>query len=272
LRSDFLPGFDFGTRYSLFQGNPISDTAVFKPFREEVRASLRLDRTTGVIQWISKFFGARDFKPAPSNLTAIDSMQMRNDPGSSMQGMSRGLNQNQIRPGYGVIPNGQGWSVNLSYSSTRQRPPVGANLIQLPPVEQRCAQLLQGNTNPFLLQECINRNGNLPGIDNNSIFVGAGSPIIINPPVRSLQVQTSFNLTPKWAVQWQTTYDAVRSQFAAQTVSLQRELHDWRANFNFTQAPNGNFAFSFLINLKAQPDLKFNFDQQTYRRPVGSSP
>jgi hypothetical protein len=271
LRSDFLPGFDFGTRFSLFQGNPISDTAVFKPFREEVRTSLRLDRTTGIIRWASRLFGAGEFKPAPSNLTAIDSMQIRNDPNNGLQGVNRGLNGNQVRPGFGVIPNGQGWSVNLSYSSTRQRPPVGANLIQLPPVEERCAALLQGNPNPFILQECINRNGNLEGVDNNSLFVGAGSPIIINPPVRSLQVQTTFNITPKWATQWSTTYDAVRGQFAAQTVSLQRELHDWRAVFNFTQAPNGNFAFSFNIFLKSQPDLKFDFNQQTFRRPPGST-
>ncbi len=270
LRSDFLPGFDFSTRFSLFQGNPISDTAVFKPYREEIRTSLRLDRTTGVIQWISRFFGAKEFKPAPTNLTAADSMQMRNDQ-NTIQGVNRGLNGNQVRPGFGAIPSGQGWSVNLSYSSTRQRPPVGANLISLPPVEERCAALLRGNPNPFNLQQCINQNGNLPGIDNNTLFVGAGSPIIINPPVRSLQVQTSFNLTPKWATQWSTTYDAVRGQFAAQTVSLQRELHDWRAIFNFTQAPNGNFAFSFFIALKAQPDLKFNFDQQTFRRPEGST-
>ena len=270
LRSDFLPGFDFGTRYSLFQGNPISDSAVFKPFREEVRASLRLDRTTGVIQWVSKFFGGDDFTPAPTNLTSADSMQMRNDQ-NTLQDVNRGLNGNQVRPGFGAIPSGQGWSLNLSYSSTRQRPPVGANLIALPPVEERCALLLQGFTNPFVLQDCINRNGRLEGQDNNSLFVGAGSPIIINPPLRSLQVQTSFNITPKWATQYSTTYDAVRGQFAAQTVSLQRELHDWRAIFNFTQAPNGNFAFSFFIALKAQPDLKFNFDQQTFRNPSGAS-
>lgn len=271
LRSDFLPGFDFSTRWSLFQGNPISDTAVFKPYREEARASLRIDRTTGVVKWITKFFGGGDFTPAPSNLTAADSMTLRNDQ-QTVQGVNRGLNSNQVRPGYGAIPSGQGWSVNLSYSSTRQRPPVGANLIKLPPVEERCAALLNGNTNPFVLAECINRNGNLEGVDNNALFVGAGSPIIINPPIRSLQVQTSFNITPKWATQYSTTYDAVRGLFAAQTVSLQRELHDWRAIFNFTQAPNGNFAFSFFIALKAQPDLKFDFNQQTYRRPTGTSP
>ena len=266
LRSDFLPGFDFHSRYSLFQGNPISDTAVFKPFREEMGATLRLDRNSGVIQWMNRLLGGRDFNPAPSNMTSADSMQLRNDPNSNINGVNRGLNGNQVRPGYGVIPSGQGWNVNLSYSATRQRPPVGANQIQQVTVAERCAKLLAANTNPFILQQCINLNGVLPSTDNNSNTIGSGSPIYINPPVRSLQVQTSFNLTPKWAAQYSTTYDAVRSQFASQTVSLQRELHDWRAIFNFTQAPNGNFAFSFFIALKAQPDLKFNFDQQTYRR------
>ena len=270
LRSDFLPGFDLGTRFSLFQGNPISDTAVFKPYREEVRASLRLDRTTGVIQWVSKFFGGDDFTPAPTNLTSADSMQMRNDQ-NTLQDVNRGLNGNQVRPGFGAIPSGQGWSVNLSYSSTRQRPPVGSNLIALPPVEERCAALVQGSLDPFAYTNCITANGLLPGQDNNRLYIGAGSPIIINPPLRSLQLQTSFNITSKWATQYSTTYDAVRGQLAAQTVSLQRELHDWRAIFNFTQAPNGNFAFSFFIALKAQPDLKFNFDQQTFRSPSGAN-
>jgi hypothetical protein len=271
LRSDFLPGFDFGTRYSLFQGNPISDTAVFKPYREEIRASLRLDRTTGVVKWVSKFFGGGEFKPAPSNFSSADSMQLRNDQ-NTLRNVNRGLNGNQVRPGFGAIPSGQGWSVNLSYSSTRQRPPVGSNLLEQPPVEELCRRILaaQGITvQGFAFQNCVNANGLFPGQENNGFFVGAASPILINPPVRSLQIQTSFNLTPKWAAQWSTTYDAVRSQFASQTVSLQRELHDWRAIFNFTQAPNGNFAFSFFIALKAQPDLKFNFDQQSFRRPDG---
>jgi hypothetical protein len=266
LRSDFLPGFEFGTRYSLFQGNPISDTAVFKPFREDFRATLRLDRTTGVVKWFSRVLGGRgDFTPAPTNLTAADSQQLRNDQ-NSLRDVNRGLNGNQIRPGYGAIPSGQGWNVNLSYSSTRQRPPIGPNVITPPPIEERCAQFLGALANPLNLEQCIIANGIGFGIDNNASTVGAGSPIFINPPLRSLQIQTSFNLTQKWAAQYSTTYDAVRGTVAAQTVSLQRELHDWRAIFNFTQSPNGNFAFSFFIALKAQPDLKFNFDQQSFRR------
>jgi hypothetical protein len=75
----------------------------------------------------------------------------------------------------------------------------------------------------------------------------------------------SFNLTRNWAMQWQTMYDAEKREFASQIVSLQRELGDWRALFGFTQAPNGNFAFNFMISLKPAPDLKFNYDRQSYR-------
>jgi hypothetical protein len=46
-------------------------------------------------------------------------------------------------------------------------------------------------------------------------------------------------------------------------VTLQRDLHDWRATFAFTQSPNGNFAFSFFIALKAEPDLKFDYNKAT---------
>ena len=58
----------------------------------------------------------------------------------------------------------------------------------------------------------------------------------------------------------------MHKQFASQQVTLQRDLHDWRALFSFSQSPNGNFYFSFFIVNKAQPDLKFNYDKPTYRQ------
>ena len=81
----------------------------------------------------------------------------------------------------------------------------------------------------------------------------------------SLNSNISFNLTAKWATQWQTTYDLERHEFASQIVSLQRDMHDWRAIFGFTQSPNGNFAFNFTIALKAEPDLKFDYNRATVR-------
>ena len=58
LRSDLLPGFDFGVDYSLFKGSPrTSDTAEFKPFRESVRGSLSLNRQSGLVGAVARLFG-----------------------------------------------------------------------------------------------------------------------------------------------------------------------------------------------------------------------
>ncbi|HET6761179.1 MAG TPA: hypothetical protein VFH13_03725, partial [Gemmatimonadaceae bacterium] len=92
-----------------------------------------------------------------------------------------------------------------------------------------------------------------------------GGPFIRTPPRDNLQSQMTFNITPKWAGSWSTNYDFQAKKFGSHQVSLQRELHDWRAIFAFTQAPNGTFAFNFFIALNAEPDLKFNYDKQTYR-------
>ena len=93
----------------------------------------------------------------------------------------------------------------------------------------------------------------------------AGGSFFRIPPQTSINWRTSFDLTPKWAASWSTSYDAVRREFASHQVTLQRDLHDWRAMFGFTQAPNGNFAFTFFVALKAEPDLKFNYDRSSYR-------
>ncbi len=60
-------------------------------------------------------------------------------------------------------------------------------------------------------------------------------------------------------------YDVVRSDFGSLQLGLQRELHDWTANFAFTRVPNGNFTFAFFIALKASPEIKFNYDRRTVR-------
>ena len=92
-----------------------------------------------------------------------------------------------------------------------------------------------------------------------------GGVIVRSPAQSSLQSAVTFDLTPKWAASWSTSYDFQRGDFASHQVSLQRDLHDWRATFAFTQASNGNFAFNFFIALKAQQDIKFDFDRQSYR-------
>jgi acyl transferase domain-containing protein len=158
-------------------------------------------------------------------------------------------------------PTGQGFTLSVSYTSQRQRPDLRGTFVNNDP-----AQLCRGLATPFEQSICLGnvRNNPTPGdtINANNL---TGGVIFVTPPQQSLQANSSFNITQKWSAQWSTTYDAVRREFAYNQLSLARELHDWRANFSFTQSANGNSLFSFFIALKAQPDVRLPFNRQTIR-------
>ena len=54
------------------------------------------------------------------------------------------------------------------------------------------------------------------------------------------------------------------SDLGAHAIRLERDLHRWHASFSFLKAPNGNFAFSFYVALLDQPDIKFDYEQQSF--------
>ena len=83
---------------------------------------------------------------------------------------------------------------------------------------------------------------------------------------QSLGFSTSFSPTPFWSLSWSSQYNITDGQFENQVVRLERELHEWRAAFNFVRNPNGNFAFYFTIYLTDLPELKFDYDQTTIER------
>ena len=85
------------------------------------------------------------------------------------------------------------------------------------------------------------------------------------PATRTANINTSFHITQKWGAQLSTIYDLARNRFASNQVQLSRELHDWRANFAYTAAGNGNSLFSFFISLKAQPDVSLPYNRATTR-------
>ena len=267
FRSDLLPGFDLGVDYSLFQGSVLSDTAVFKPYREAVRFGFNLNRNSAIVRGVAKLFGA-DLTPG-----AVASTNDQSGPDAMGGGMVSGLNPNQMGRG-GItgtrgrgavqqIQTGQGFQANFSVSQQRQRPPVGGRVVTFDP-RAECADLIGLPTYEFCLAQAERQR---PTDLDQSQGTGGGTFYRV-PATTSVGMRTSFNLTPKWAASWNTTYDVERSQFAAQVVTLQRDLHDWRAIFGFTQAPNGNFAFTFFISLKAQPEIKLDYDRQTYRQPT----
>lgn len=82
---------------------------------------------------------------------------------------------------------------------------------------------------------------------------------------RTLGLSLSFEPTDNWSLSWATQYNLTTNEFGSHTLRLERDLHRWRATFQFLQAPNGNFAFNFFISLLDQPDIRFQYDQQTVR-------
>jgi hypothetical protein len=159
----------------------------------------------------------------------------------------------------------EGWEASFTFSSSRQRPPGGNpnNIVQFDPAT-RCVQF---NTPALrvLYDDCVARQLTNPSPEMPITSGLVGSPFYLTPPTTSLGSSLSFKVTEKWSAAWQTNYDFERHSFASQIVSLQRDLHDWRAIFAFTQSPNGSFAFNFLISLKAEPELKFDYHKSTYR-------
>ena len=93
-----------------------------------------------------------------------------------------------------------------------------------------------------------------------------GSAFPPRPGQSNIGFSTSFSPTRFWGVSWSTQYDITNAQFAAQVLRFERDLHDWRAGFNFVRNPNGNFAFYFTIHLMSLPDLKLDYNQTTLKR------
>jgi lipopolysaccharide transport LptD-like protein len=259
--SDLIPGFRASTDYSLYQGDVASDTARFKPFRENLEASLTLNGQSGIFGAITRIFG----RAVPQTTPQVESAERKPDDALANQVASMPIAGITARNQQYTVPQTEGWQATLRYSSTRQRPPTGNGIvIKAEDFAIQCAPLQ--TVNPVGYQRCLEEvaaTASTNGQSTNTLIPGA--PFILTQARDNLDSQLAFHLTPKWSGNWSTNYDFQAHKFGSQMVSLQRELHDWRAIFSFTQAPNGNFAFSFFIALTAEPDLKFNYDKQTYR-------
>jgi hypothetical protein len=81
---------------------------------------------------------------------------------------------------------------------------------------------------------------------------------------QSLDITTNFSPTPFWGLSWSTNYNITDGTFESHRLSLERDLHEWRAGFNFVRNPSGTFAIYFSIYLTDLPDLKFDYDQTTF--------
>ena len=261
ITSDLLPGIQFSSSYSLFQGDITSDTAVFSPFRESMSASMNFSRDANPFAMLSKLFGKAappaqhaPVAPVDPSVTTQQEASARELAGAPVAG-ARTAGERFVTP-----PTG-GWRLALTLSSSRQRPPRGGTVVERDPAAL-CR--VQANGDPLVYQFCLDNARLSPQDGNNGLNVN-GAPFYSYPATMNIGANLGFNLTPRWTMSWNTNYDAQAHQFATHIVNLQRDLHDWRAIFGFTQSVNGNFAFNFSVALKAQPDLKFDYARNSIR-------
>jgi hypothetical protein len=259
LRSDLLPGFDFGGDYSLFQGSVLSDSAIFSPYLTSIRASFSLDAKSSIVRAVARMFGSGSEPAGPDSAV---SGRPADQAGSRLAGTSSVAGQ-PIRTAF-QPSSGRGFDAQITFSKNQQRPPVGGNVIQFDPTIQ-CAPLK--DLNPLQYDICVSNALAAPPPNVSNTQTTAGGSFFRIPSQTNIQARTNFNLTQKWSASWSTNYDLETQAFGSQTVSLQRDLHDWRAAFGFTQAPNGNFAFTFNISLKPEPDVKFDYNRSSYHQP-----
>jgi hypothetical protein len=89
---------------------------------------------------------------------------------------------------------------------------------------------------------------------------------------RSQMIQSTirFQPTQMWEMSWRTSFDLEAQAFNDHSIRLSRDLHRWRANFDFLQTATGNWSFRFEVSLIDNSDLKFDYQQRSLDRFSGN--
>ncbi|HEY2064961.1 MAG TPA: putative LPS assembly protein LptD, partial [Gemmatimonadaceae bacterium] len=259
--SDLLPGFNLNVGYSLFKGSALSDTAIFSPFRTNISAGFSFSNTANPFAVFQRIFG----QAVPPDAASTDQLQAPGDDRYAREVASQPVAGRSSRNAAFLPTLVKGWQASVTFQSTRQRPVTGTNVIQFDPTIV-CAPF-HTPALQIAYEECLVSQRANPTITLPVTSGLVGAPIYVTPNTSNLTGSLNFNVTDHWSASWNTSYDLEHHAFGLQIVSLQRDLHDWRAIFAFTQSPTGSFAFNFLISLKAEPDLKFDYHKSTYKNP-----
>lgn len=229
LSSDLVRGFSLRIAHDLWNGPVGTDSARFDPFLTSV--AMNFSVSSGTFGFLGRLFGLRRreapiLAQAPPDSAAADSLRTQNptDPGRNF---SNAFARGPLASQFSTVDrlgqrSGAGFTANLNFSLQRPRPLATA------------APATPGVVTPAA------------GSPTNSMLSGS----------------VQFSPTRNWNVSWQTSYNFTQGTFTDHVVRLDRDLHDWRATFTFVRSPNGNFLFNFYIELIAEPDLKFQYDQR----------
>ena len=223
ISSDLIRGFSVNIAHDLFDGPVGTDSARFKPFLTSVTMGFSV--TGNTFGFLRRLFGFTSRGPAAPD-TRADSAALDS------------LNtRNPTDPG-------------RNFTNAFARGPLATQFSTVDRIAPRGAGF-SANLN-FSLQR------------PRPVTAPAGGGVIpsASPTNSMLSGSMQFSPTRNWNVSWQTSYNFTQGTFTDHVVRLDRNLHDWRATFTFVRSPNGNFLFNFFIELIAEPDLKFQYDQR----------
>ena len=232
LNSELVPGLDFSSSYSLFQGSTLSDTAVFKPYLTGITASFNVSRDQNPFVLFARLFGKA--VPAPQGVPNPGTETVRPRPDDAMaQALAAQPVAGSARGGGRmIIPPSQGWKASFSLSRSSPRPPVGRNVIQF---DARARCIAQVGTDPFLLDACLPNQRAQPTTDTQVTSPTAGAQAYNIPPTTSPQLG-SESIHPALGGALTTTCRPGAPPVREPRGAPSAKLHDWRAIFGFTVA------------------------------------
>ena len=224
--TDLLAGFSLSTSHSLFDGPAGVASSRFHPYLTNV--SVRFGVGPSLLQFIGSIFG---FGSGAPNLT-----------------VAQAARRDSVRSGRDSL------ALPTPFTEQYQRGPLSDRPTALSQLGPRA-----GGPR-FTASVAFDYSRQRP-VDS-AVALRTGQPVSSIVPQSTISGSISFAPTRHWSVSWQTLYDIQLGKFGSHVLRLDRDLHDWRATFSFVQSPNGNVVFNFNIELIAQPEIKFDYDQR----------
>jgi hypothetical protein len=223
--SDLLPGFQLSLAHNLWDGPVGYDSTRFDPFLENVSASFQV--TASTMRAFAGLFGIA--------IGAGRREGAERPPEAPQDGTLADPSPIRGYQGYGGYPAGAGYPGGTGYPGA--------------------FGLARGGGRGFSLGVQYSSSRTRP--------TGTSAPAPQGGQ-RNLNLNMGFSPTRHWSLSWTTNYDIDTERFGQHYLRFERDLHRWTASFAFVRSPNGNVAFNFYISLTDLPDIKFDYDQQTY--------
>ncbi len=237
IRSDYLRGLSLSFAHSLFEEPAVGSEGQlrqFAPHLEQLSVGFSLDHRSGIVRRVASVLGIEasepsDAGPGPGQPGAPEGASGGFDDEDDPFGGSDGFDENRVMPGSSAGPAAAG-----------------------PRRQGWDARLSYSLRRP---RSAAGTQAQQPG----------------STALRSQMVSASLSFQPtqNWDATWQTTYDVEEARFNDHILRLRRDLHEWEASFGFRQTASGNWSFQFDVSLRANRDLRFDYEQRNVDGRLG---